>query len=273
MCILRMLSTRPLTPASSVRRVCFLAGGRPRYRHVVIENWCGSRRSVRQPPRADLQVRDLGQVFYVLLVAFHVVDVERSHSIPVDGHVKLAAVVASAQGASATLAITATPSDEDDEDSLGSAILACIMCVLFSLLAAYFLFFLFITDLHGLLCHSDADGFLRSVIPNNCDFVMVDVPLLPPQRHPLYSYMTSIIFNPASLESRILRHVISAPDTPLLLVVKRSVLHSTAFSPQAVIRGIFQKVVDMKGHGVVLGDRQITDADTADIKKDVQVRE
>ncbi|KAL3190347.1 hypothetical protein MRX96_019402 [Rhipicephalus microplus] len=144
------------------------------------------------------------------------------------------------------------------------------MCVLFSLLAAYFLFFLFITDLRGLLCHSDADGFLRSVIPNNCDFVMVDVPLLPPQRHPLYSYMTTIIFNPASLESHILRHVRTAPDTPLLLVVKRSVLHSTAFSPQAVIRGIFQKVVDMKGHGVVLGDHQITDADTADIKKDVQ---
>ncbi|XP_075722822.1 uncharacterized protein LOC142765553 [Rhipicephalus microplus] len=125
-------------------------------------------------------------------------------------------------------------------------------------------------DLRGLLCHSDADGFLGAAIPNGCDFIMVDVPLLPPQRHPLYSYMTTIKFTSATLEGRIVQHVNTARDTPLLLVVERSVLRSTAFSPQAVIRGVLQKVVDMKGHGVVLSDHEIADADTADIVSDSQ---
>ncbi|KAH7964338.1 hypothetical protein HPB51_027423 [Rhipicephalus microplus] len=157
-------------------------------------------------------------------------------------------------------------SDDDAQYTLGSAILACIMCLLFSLLVVYFLFYLFVTDLRGLLCHSDADGFLGAAIPNGCDFIMVDVPLLPPQRHPLYSYMTTIKFT----SGRIVQHVNTAQDTPLLLVVERSVLRSTAFSPQAVIRGVLQKVVDMKGHGVVLSDHEITDADTADIVADSQ---
>ncbi|KAL3190342.1 hypothetical protein MRX96_019868 [Rhipicephalus microplus] len=160
--------------------------------------------------------------------------------------------------------------DDDAQYTLGSAILACIMCLLFSLLVVYFLFYLFVTDLRGLLCHSDADGFLGAAIPNGCDFIMVDVPLLPPQRHPLYSYMTTIKFTSATLERRIVQHVNTAQDTPLLLVVERSVLRSTAFSPQAVIRGVLQKVVDMKGHGVVLSDHEITDADTADIVADSQ---
>ncbi|XP_049269979.1 uncharacterized protein LOC119384972 [Rhipicephalus sanguineus] len=125
-------------------------------------------------------------------------------------------------------------------------------------------------DLRGLLCHSHADGFLGAVIPSSCDFVMVDVPLSPPQRHPLYSYMTTIKFTSASLEGLLLQHMKSAQGTPLLLVVERSVLRSTAFTSQAVIRGLVQKVVDMKGHGVVLSDHEITDADTAEILEDAQ---
>ncbi|KAL1443614.1 hypothetical protein MTO96_030244, partial [Rhipicephalus appendiculatus] len=198
--------------------------------------------------------------------------------------------------------------NDDGEYSLASAILACIMCLLFSLLVAYFLCYLFITesqqvpntleddesktpfdvqvfqdrpnrpidpsyvrrDLRGLLCHSHADGFLGAVIPSSCDFVMVDVPLLPPQRHPLYSYMTTIRFKSAHLQGHIFQHVKTSPDAALLLVVERSVLRSTAFSPQAVIRGLVQKVVDMKGHGIVLSDHEITDADTADILADSQ---
>ncbi|KAL1429775.1 hypothetical protein MTO96_015763 [Rhipicephalus appendiculatus] len=204
---------------------------------------------------------------------------------------------------------SATASSNDNEEySLGSAVLACIMCLLFLLLVAYFLFCLFVTntqqvtdtfeddetktpfdmhvfkdrpnrpkdpnyvrrDLRGLLCHSHVDAFLGAVIPSSCDFVMVDVPFLPPQRHPLYSYMTTIKINPAGLEGHILQHMKTAQDTPLLLVVEPSVLRSTAFRPQAVIRGLVQKVVDMEGHGIVLSDHEITDADTADILEDSQ---
>ncbi|KAL1484854.1 hypothetical protein MTO96_032334 [Rhipicephalus appendiculatus] len=166
--------------------------------------------------------------------------------------------------------IPAELSDEDDEDKLGSAILACIMCILLSLVVAFLLFDVYITDLSGLLCHSHADGFLEAVIPSSCDFVMVDVPLSQPQRHPLYPYMTIINFNPAGLEGHILQHMKTAQDTPLLLVVQRSLLHTSAFSPQAVIRGVFQKVVDIKGHGVVLSDHEIWDSDTTDIMEDAQ---
>ncbi|XP_065292636.1 uncharacterized protein [Dermacentor albipictus] len=126
-------------------------------------------------------------------------------------------------------------------------------------------------DLRGLLCHTYAEAFLGAAIPGSCDFVMVDVPVSSPERHPVYSYMATIKINPAGLEERILKHMRSVQDTQLLLVVKRSTLRGSHFEPQAVVRGLVQKVVDMKAHGIALSDHQITDANTAVVLQDAKI--
>ncbi|KAL1477069.1 hypothetical protein MTO96_036052 [Rhipicephalus appendiculatus] len=98
---------------------------------------------------------------------------------------------------------------------------------------------------------------------------MVDVSVSTPRQNPKYPYVASVEIIPASLETKIVQHV--AQSTPLLLSFKRSVLRSGRFQPQAVARGLFQKVVDMKAHGMALTDQQIADADARTVSQDAQI--
>ncbi|XP_049517461.1 uncharacterized protein LOC119440262 isoform X5 [Dermacentor silvarum] len=126
-------------------------------------------------------------------------------------------------------------------------------------------------DLSGLVCHTHTYGFLRSAIPDSCDFVMVDVPTSLPQPHPLYSYMATIDIDPVSYETDIVQHMGSAQGKALLLAVERRVLRSSPLQQNAVARGLVQKVVDMNAHGIALSDRFISEADTRVIAQDAQI--
>ncbi|XP_075722833.1 uncharacterized protein LOC142765557 [Rhipicephalus microplus] len=99
---------------------------------------------------------------------------------------------------------------------------------------------------------------------------MVDVSVSTPRQHPKYPYVATVDIIPASLETKVVQH--AAQNTPLLLSFKRSVLRSGNFQPQAVARGLFQKVVDMKAHGMGLTDQEITDVDASIVSQDAQVR-
>ncbi|KAL3190336.1 hypothetical protein MRX96_019863 [Rhipicephalus microplus] len=98
---------------------------------------------------------------------------------------------------------------------------------------------------------------------------MVDVSVSTPRQHPTYPYVATVDIIPASLEKQIMQHI--AQNTPLLLSFKRSVLHSASFKPQSVARGLFQKVVDMKAHGMALTDQEITEADARMVSRDAQI--
>ncbi|XP_049517458.1 uncharacterized protein LOC119440262 isoform X3 [Dermacentor silvarum] len=126
-------------------------------------------------------------------------------------------------------------------------------------------------ELSGLVCHTHTYGFLRSAIPDSCDFVMVDVPTSLPQPHPLYSYMATIDIDPDSYETDIVQHMGSAQGKALLLAVERRVLRSSPLQQNAVARGLVQKVVDMNAHGIALSDRFISEADTRVIAQDAQI--
>ncbi|XP_075535078.1 uncharacterized protein LOC142570593 [Dermacentor variabilis] len=125
-------------------------------------------------------------------------------------------------------------------------------------------------DLSGLVCHTDIYGFLASAIPDSCDFVMVDVPMSLPQPHPIHSNMATINIDPVSYETDIVQHMGSASGKALLLAVERRVLRSSRLQPNAVARGLVQKVVDVNAHGIALSDGLISEADTREIAQDAQ---
>ncbi|XP_070387585.1 serine-rich adhesin for platelets-like [Dermacentor albipictus] len=126
-------------------------------------------------------------------------------------------------------------------------------------------------ELRGLVCQTDAVAFLGAAIPPSCDFIMVDVSISSPRQHPTYSYTSIVEIIPARLEGQISQHVANAQDASLLLTFKRSVLHSGTLQPQAVARGLVQKVVDMKAHGIALSDQRITYTDARAISQDAEV--
>ncbi|KAH7966461.1 hypothetical protein HPB49_016543 [Dermacentor silvarum] len=170
----------------------------------------------------------------------------------------------------------------DEGDSKGQSVLmAALMCLMLLLVVVFMLLYelspdrpmnpgYLRRDLSGLVCHTHTYGFLRSAIPDSCDFVMVDVPTSLPQPHPLYSYMATIDIDPVSYETDIVQHMGSAQGKALLLAVERRVLRSSPLQQNAVARGLVQKVVDMNAHGIALSDRFISEADTRVIAQDAQ---
>ncbi|XP_054932355.1 uncharacterized protein [Dermacentor andersoni] len=63
----------------------------------------------------------------------------------------------------------------------------------------------------------------------------------------------------------------SASGKAFLLAVERSVLRSSRLQPNAVARGLVQKVVDMNAHGIALSDSLISEADTRAVAQDAKI--